>query len=664
MLRFLFFLLIAVVEIRSHYRPCYEPLCDVVTGYYIQSVDQTDIFVDELVHPNASHVCIRYDSERNDLESYCTTIQHPAPRILSIPGILRNLTTIDIVLHNDLSSKEIIIRRSYAYVRLKELPRFICRVQVRYPQYGGITSDVLNVSMLADEIGFHTAKRIEFNVLGISTLTLGPKTNTLVTVGIQPGTWFYTASLIFDEKLPLSSEGYPTYGHVEYVASPEVIARDRRFWGGWKLGMIKTVADKIAKPTSFLVDMIGAVTQKQGVSAPSHPIHVCIWSSNHIDGQRTIWLQQIQSLRLPQFRFSIILTNDIENQGQGTLRFAIFNSAKSRSMDHVQLVQSPLTSLSFTSEDVQEAPPDGPALRSGDSAHTAHTGAGAGVEESDPYRYAAERLRKVHYDIERLTPSWVRTLFLTMKNSMVELGCDVIVYGNTKGFSGDVLIRDTARAVGLPSVSELTSIHLDGDMLPDVVVAPSTFAIEHDSVYGEVTRATVRNDSNSSGSANVTTAGGMRPVRLIVIAPGVDESMFSRSAVRDPIQPHRDCVAIVAANSRVRGSVPPINPSTTHNGLRCFVVGFVARLAPGKSPGLFLMAAHLLLQTHPHARFTVVGEGELRESLEAMAVRLDIDWAVKFVGWASQQRLPRLLAGMDVVVSFFVFIGRCICGFT
>ena len=41
----------------------------------------------------------------------------------------------------------------------------------------------------------------------------------------------------------------------------------------------------------------------------------------------------------------------------------------------------------------------------------------------------------------------------------------------------------------------------------------------------------------------------------------------------------------------------------------CFLVGFIARLAPEKSPGLFLMAAHALLAVAPHARFVMVGDG-------------------------------------------------------
>lgn len=62
------------------------------------------------------------------------------------------------------------------------------------------------------------------------------------------------------------------------------------------------------------------------------------------------------------------------------------------------------------------------------------------------------------------------------------------------------------------------------------------------------------------------------------------------------------------------------------------MVGFVARLAPEKSPGLFLMAAAEILQMYPFARFVVIGDGELRTYMEGLARGLDIASAVHFAG--------------------------------
>jgi glycosyltransferase involved in cell wall biosynthesis len=70
-----------------------------------------------------------------------------------------------------------------------------------------------------------------------------------------------------------------------------------------------------------------------------------------------------------------------------------------------------------------------------------------------------------------------------------------------------------------------------------------------------------------------------------------------------------------------------------------------------KNPGLFLQAAHEILREHPFARFTVVGDGPLRAPLEELAARLRISWAVHFAGWVASEQLPRVLAGIDIVVN-------------
>jgi glycosyltransferase involved in cell wall biosynthesis len=67
--------------------------------------------------------------------------------------------------------------------------------------------------------------------------------------------------------------------------------------------------------------------------------------------------------------------------------------------------------------------------------------------------------------------------------------------------------------------------------------------------------------------------------------------------------------------------------------------------------GLFLQAAHEILRAHPFVRFTVVGDGVLRASLEDLAARLQISWAVHFTGWVGGDDLPGVLAGMDIVVN-------------
>ena len=78
---------------------------------------------------------------------------------------------------------------------------------------------------------------------------------------------------------------------------------------------------------------------------------------------------------------------------------------------------------------------------------------------------------------------------------------------------------------------------------------------------------------------------------------------------------------------------------------------FIFQLYTEKNVGLFLQAAYHILQDNPLARFTIVGDGALRQSLENLADRLQIAWAVHFTGWVSATALPLLLAGVDIVIN-------------
>jgi len=77
------------------------------------------------------------------------------------------------------------------------------------------------------------------------------------------------------------------------------------------------------------------------------------------------------------------------------------------------------------------------------------------------------------------------------------------------------------------------------------------------------------------------------------------------------------------------------------------LIGIIARLVPIKNHRLFLQAAQAVAEAVPQARFLVVGDGELKEELEAYACDLGLDGKILFTGW--RRDLPRLYADLDVV---------------
>jgi glycosyltransferase involved in cell wall biosynthesis len=77
------------------------------------------------------------------------------------------------------------------------------------------------------------------------------------------------------------------------------------------------------------------------------------------------------------------------------------------------------------------------------------------------------------------------------------------------------------------------------------------------------------------------------------------------------------------------------------------LVGIVARLVPIKAHEVFLAMAARVRQSYPAAVFLIVGDGELRASLEQQAVDLGLAGAVRFLGWRAD--IDTLYADIDVV---------------
>jgi len=77
-------------------------------------------------------------------------------------------------------------------------------------------------------------------------------------------------------------------------------------------------------------------------------------------------------------------------------------------------------------------------------------------------------------------------------------------------------------------------------------------------------------------------------------------------------------------------------------------VAIVAALRPEKDHPLFLRVAQRVLRQVNGARFLVIGDGELRPTLEDLARRLGVDSAVRFLGTRSE--IPELLSLVNVSV--------------
>lgn len=64
-----------------------------------------------------------------------------------------------------------------------------------------------------------------------------------------------------------------------------------------------------------------------------------------------------------------------------------------------------------------------------------------------------------------------------------------------------------------------------------------------------------------------------------------------------------------------------------------FVVGMVGRLSKQKAPDIFVKAASLIKKKIPNAYFLMVGDGELRDQVEEMIHKFDLDSSFLITGW-------------------------------
>ena len=77
------------------------------------------------------------------------------------------------------------------------------------------------------------------------------------------------------------------------------------------------------------------------------------------------------------------------------------------------------------------------------------------------------------------------------------------------------------------------------------------------------------------------------------------------------------------------------------------LIGIVGRLVPIKNHRLFLEAARSMVDSGNPARFVLVGDGALRDSLQALAGELGITERVHFLGW--KQDMVPVYAALDLL---------------
>ena len=155
--------------------------------------------------------------------------------------------------------------------------------------------------------------------------------------------------------------------------------------------------------------------------------------------------------------------------------------------------------------------------------------------------------------------------------------------------------------------------------------APNALQRARQRAYEIVSRPDIRTAVSDSVAANMASNLWRRKKDILVIANGVDLSVFNDVKVRS------------AEAKKLIGF-----------GGRTQIVGTVGSLSRQKGHKYLVEAARLVLDAGVDCRFALVGGGELREPLKKQVKELDLTDNFVFMG--RRRDIPELLRAMDVFV--------------
>jgi hypothetical protein len=288
----------------------------------------------------------------------------------------------------------------------------------------------------------------------------------------------------------------------------------------------------------------------------SNKINVCIFGSSRMDGQKRIWLQQAESLDKSKFQFNWLMPQEVHPENvQFDTNYVFFHLNR---LPHVRLGNNTSNGYVLTLERLHEVPDD--------SFITAAMVWDYNVTKL--YQYIHQRYEKANGDISKISPSFCRDLYQGFIDMFQREACDIVVYGNGRGYSTDVFINDAARYLRIPTATELLNLYLESDILPDVVIAPSKHSWLHESIQDPIRVHTKR--------------GGIQPVG-VVIAPATDTQHFNPEPFRmlAPLRQPKHC-EVIGSGTDFRQEISMddfLNSFYKHRP--CVVIGFVARISGG-----------------------------------------------------------------------------------
>lgn len=175
---------------------------------------------------------------------------------------------------------------------------------------------------------------------------------------VEPGTFFFTIAPVHS-AFNVSTVVLKNYGYMEFLMSKKRILEHRRFAIRQDAPAAKAVAIDVHGSSGPLQGILGqsrrprSEKHTENASGKGRPIHVCIWGSSKLDGQKSIWINQVQHMNEQTFdgvryTFTWILTSN--TTGPGT------PEVLSDLPTPPQILSSPFENLGIDIDDLNQDP--------------------------------------------------------------------------------------------------------------------------------------------------------------------------------------------------------------------------------------------------------------------------------------------------------------------
>ena len=308
-------------------------LCIQRTASSYSLLDTTFISVDRCIKENQL-ICLNYDYNFQQTK-HCGD---KGKNLIKLPYKLdEGLVKFNIELFEYTFSTELILEsyeQQYYIVPSSAESVLEYEVPISRPCFGSILSNEMDIGFTS--MTFESAyMEISFDVKALFQFTVLPPNKELKASNIEPASWFYE----FTPKVKFSSdndiEGVTSFGYIEYVLNASQIELERVHSDVWK-------HTPLPPPAAL-------ETTDQSKS----PSRICIWGSNKMDGQKMIWLQQVQHLSPADFAFTWILTTNIDDDSANTP----YNTLKG--LPNVVIQKTPFNENPIPLDSLEEDPLDG-----------------------------------------------------------------------------------------------------------------------------------------------------------------------------------------------------------------------------------------------------------------------------------------------------------------